>query len=253
MIKRKRYVTLFASLLLAASVFTGCAATSGKSRLTTPSTIVEEGVTLSQQGNYESAIEKFLEIIDSYPLSREAVEAQLLLADTYYEKGDYEDGAAYYTDFATLHPSHPKASYAQFKKGMSYLKQTLSIDRDPAATKKAILAFDDLTAYYPVSIYSDKARELRLFLKNRLAEREYMIGAFYFKKKNYRAALRRFLPILHDYPGAEITPAVLFHSAISYTETGEKRQAEETLMNLIDNYPDSSFTGRARRLMKNSG
>ena len=252
MTKRKSYVTLFASLLIAALVVTGCATTSDKSRLTTPSNVIEEGVELSQKGNYDSAIEKFREIIDNYPLSREAVEAQLLLADTYYEKGEYEDGASYYTDFATLHPANPKASYAQFRKGMSYLKEALSIDRDPTATKKAILAFDDLTTYYPSSIYSGKARELRLFLRNRLAAREYMIGSFYFKKKNYRAALKRFLPIIQDYPGAEVTPAVLFYSGMSYTETGERKEAEELFTKLIDQYPYSSYTDRARRLVKNS-
>jgi outer membrane protein assembly factor BamD len=253
MINRKSYLSLYTSLLFAALVFTGCATTPERSRLTTPSSTIEEGIELSQKGNYDSAIGKFREIIDNYPLSREAMEAQLLLADTYYEKGEYEDGAAYYTDFATLHPAHQKASYAQFRKGMSYLKESLSIDRDPTATKKAILAFDDLLTYYPSSIYSGKARELRLFLRNRLAAREYMIGSFYFKKKNYRAALRRFLPIIQNYPGAEVTPAVLFYSAMSYTETGERKQAEELFTKLIDRYPYSSYTERARRLVKNSG
>ena len=253
MIKRKTYVLLFASLLLAALVFTGCATTTEKSGLTTTSNTIEEGIELSQMGNYDSAIEKFREIIDNYPLSLEAVEAQLLLADTYYEKGEYEDGAAYYTDFATLHPAHPKASYAQFRKGMCYFKQALSIDRDPTSTKRAILAFDDLTTYFPSSIYSGKAREIRLFLRNRLAAREYMIGGFYFKKKNYRGALGRFLPIIQNYPEAEVTPAVLFYSAMSYTERGERKEAEEMFTNLIDRYPYSSFTDRARRLRKNSG
>ena len=246
------YRTLLLPLLFLLTVCAGCS-TTAKSAAPSPAATIEEGLRLSQQRNYESAIEHFRAFIENNPLSRHAVDAQIHLADTLYEKGDYEDGAAYYTDFVTLHPAHPKAPYALFKKGMCSLKESLSIDRDPTATKKAILAFDSLTASYPSSIYSDKAKKLRLFLENRLAARELSIGTFYFKKKNYRAALKRFLRVIKDYPGSEVTDSALFHGAKSYIEIGERERGDEMLASLVDRYPYSSYTDRARRLLQNGG
>ncbi|MFQ5586759.1 MAG: outer membrane protein assembly factor BamD, partial [Thermodesulfobacteriota bacterium] len=253
MTKREKNHAIFISLLLSAMVIVGCASTSEKVKIAPPTDMIEEGMKLIEKRNYDSAIEQFRGVLDNYPLTRYAVEAQLHLADTYYEKGDYEDGAAYYTDFATLHPSHPKASYAQFGKGLCYLKNSLSIDRDPTSTKKAILAFSDLLSYYPSSIYADSSREILHFLRNRLAAREYMIGNFYFKQKNYQAALKRFLPIIKEYPGAEVTDTVLFYSGKSYIGIGDGKRAREMFTHLIDQYPYSPYTDRARRLLKNNG
>ena len=151
----------FYCLLLTA--FTGCAATQEASANADPALLYTEGVILYQDGDYNEAIDKFKKVMEDYPLSPSATDAQLLLADTYYVSAQYSDAASYYASFIALHPGHPKASYALFQKGMSYFRDVLSIDRDQTTTEKALLAFNDMHHDYPASVYADKAGEMIVF------------------------------------------------------------------------------------------
>src|SRR3990167_3164708 len=213
------------------TVFIGCATTKEVSK-ENPALLYSEANNLYQDGDYSEAIDKYKKIIEDHPFSPFAEDAQLLLADAYYASAQYSDAASYYTNFVTLHPGHPRAPYALFQKGMSYFRDVLSIDRDQAATQKALLAFTDLAAQYPASIYVDKAKEMGIFLKKRLAEREFYIGNFYFKDKKYKGALVRFAEILKKYPETGISDKVLYYIGISYVELGENDLARDTFSTL---------------------
>jgi outer membrane protein assembly factor BamD len=227
-------------------LFVSCATTTEGNLKGNLEQLIEDGIQASQRGNYDKAVEKFKKVIEDHPFSHYAREAELLLADTHYLKGEFEDAASYYTNFITLHPGHKDAPYALFRKGMSYFNEVLSIDRDQTATKKAILAFEDLDKYYPTSIYAAKSKEIIVFLKERLAGREFYVGRFYFKNGNYRAALNRLLNILKEHPEAAITDSVLYYSGESYLEIGEKDLALEMFETLVNNYPDNRYVNKVR-------
>ena len=56
--------------------------------------------------NYTLAVETFQSIIDNYPYSDFAVQAELKIADAYFRNGKYDEALSYYRDFADLHPQH---------------------------------------------------------------------------------------------------------------------------------------------------
>lgn len=200
-----------------------------------------EGTLNYLEKKYEKSESIYLEIQRNHPLSGEAVEVQLKLADTYYAMERFDDAEAYYTDFVSLHPSHPMAPYGLFQKGMSNFRKVLSIDRDQVATKKALFAFGDLVREYPESEYGERSLELIEYLTERLAEREFYIGAYYYKGKNYKGALRRFKDILEDYSGTGLKAKTLYYVGLSYVGLGEKDLASEAFMTLQKSYPDSPY------------
>jgi len=236
-------ITFHLSLL---TIFVGCSWTKGMVNKGSVTSLYAEGESLYQKGRYEEAIEKAKGVMEEYPLSQEATNAQLLLADVYYSKGEYEEAASYYTSFVALHPGHPKAPYAQFQKGMSYFRQISTIDRDQTATRRALLAFQDLVSIYPTSLYVDKAKGMVSFLRRRLAEREFYIGYFYFKGKNYKGALARFGDILEKYPDVGLTDKTLYYIGEAYRHLGEKELAREAFSTLVSSYPDSPFSRVAK-------
>ncbi len=217
-----------------------------------PAELYGKAVSLYNEERYEDAEGSLKAVVQDYPLSPYAVDAGLLLGDLYYAMERYEEAGSYYATFSTLHPAHPRAPYAVFQKGMSLFKDVLSLDRDQTATRKALFAFDDLINAYPQSVYATKAKELKSFLRARLAERERYIARFYFKNGNYKAALARFRDILKDYPETGRTEEALYYIGESYARLGEADLARDAFVTLINNFPDSQLSKDARLKIKGS-
>lgn len=208
------------------------------------------GIKLMQMKRFDMAEELFREITVSYPLDPLASESQLKLADLYYmrgdeDKADYDQAASFYTMYVSFHPASDKAPYALFQKGMSYFKQMLSVSRDQTSTRKALFAFDDLLMAYPESAYARRAREMSGFCKERLALREFNIGKFYYKKKNYKGALLRFKGLLEDYPISTHIDDSLYYIGESYFRLGEFDLADEAFDLLINDFPESPHRAAA--------
>lgn len=234
-------------LLAAAFSFQGCSTVNSDLQgQRDPKELYEKAMTAYLAERYEESEGLFKALMENHPLHPLSIDAQLILGDIAYATEKYDDAASYYTNFTALHPAHPRASYAMFQKGMSHLKDVLSIDRDQTSTKKALFAFEDLMAAYPDSPYAPRAKEFTSFLKRRLADREFYVGQFYFKDKNYKGALVRFRDILRNYPETGLNDAVLFYIAESYSRLGENGLARDTYNTLITNYPDSPYTQDAK-------
>ncbi len=209
-----------------------------------------KGVSAYNRGVYTESEEYLRKVLEEYPLSAWAVSAQLKLADLYFLQERYEEAQSYYTTFYTFHPSHPRAPYALFQKGMCHLREVETIDRDQTPTRKALFAFEDLVAHYPDSIYAEKARRLIVFLKDRLAENEFYVGMFYYKKGDYKGALIRFRSILENYPDTRVVEKTLYYIAEAYTHLEEEELARETFRTLIDRFPDSPYVSIAKNRLQ---
>jgi len=212
--------------------------------------ILADGIKAYHLSKYEEAEASFKRVMEDYPITPEAVRAQLLIADLFYTQGSYADAASYYTTFYTYHPAHPRAPYALFQKGMSNFKEVLSEDRDQTATRTALFVFEDLTRDFPDNSYSLKARELIVFLKRRLAESELYVAHFYFKTKEYKGALLRYGEILKNYPRGGFVDEVLFHIGESYTEIGEAKLAKEAYTTIVKEFPKSPYVKQAKQRLK---
>jgi len=242
-------------LFIAAASFTftlgGCtAANEDLAGMRDPKELYDKAMTAYLDGKYEDSEKAFKTLMEEHPLSPYATEAQIVLGDVCYALERYDDAAAYYTGFATMHPTHQRAAYAVFQKGMAHFKEILSVDRDQTATKKALFAFQDLAAWYPSSPYAPKALEMTVFLKRRLAERELYIAEFYFKNSRYKGALGRLRDILKTYPDAGLSDKTLYMIGESYDKLGEKSLALEAFNNLVTTYPSSPLATDAKDRLK---
>jgi len=200
--------------------------------------------------HYEDAETILSDLMERYPLSPYAIDGEIMLADVLYADEKYEEARVYYTDFVALHPSHSKASYALFQKGMCFFRDILAADRDQTNTRKAIIAFDDLLKDFPGSTYDSKATELIKFLRKRLAERELYVGKFYLKEKKYKGALSRFKVILKEYPRSGVIDEALYYIVKSYVKLGEAELAKDVFTTLQAEYPSSSYTKDASKILK---
>lgn len=240
-------LVLFTAALLVTASLAGCGSANKQLQVNRDAKVLyDNAMKAFASRNYEEAEKTFKALIEDYPVSPYSLEAQLMLGDVCFFQEKYDESGSYYTSFVALHPTHERASYALFQKGMSHFKDVLSVDRDQTSTRKALFAFEDLVSVYPGSPYHEKAVELIDFLKKRLAEREFYVGQFYFKGKNYKGALSRFRELLEKYPQAGLTEETLYFIGESYRRLGEGELAKDAFKTLLTNYPDSPYAKSAR-------
>ena len=202
---------------------------------------------LYQYVDYESAIETFQSLIDNYPYSEQAVDAELQIANAYFESKRYEEALTYFRDFAELHPNHAKVPYTIYRSALCHQEQLEDIQRDQRNTREAIDYLDRLLVAYPNSAYAKEAEALWHMLHVHLAEHVEGIADFYHSREDYEAAAERYRSILNDSPGFGLDARVLYKLAECYQALRRDDEADRIYRTLVAHYGDSAWAFRARR------
>lgn len=239
---------LFCCLLLAAC--------GGKDLLpgkTDEETELNRCLRLSNKKHYSESIE-CLEIFKSrYPASANAAEAELRIADSYFRKKDYLLAAESYQQFIRLHPYHPRVDYAYYRLGLSYLNDTPSqVDRDQESLGEAIQALDVVWRSYPDSPYAQIARLKSKQAQEKAALQNFYIARFYYRSKEYRAALPRLDSIMTLYPDIDLAKKAAYLKVRSHLALAEPDFAQESLSFLEQRFPNAPQTVKARKQVAHS-
>jgi outer membrane protein assembly factor BamD len=238
--------------LLMALLF-GCGGKGVKPAEGDPGTLYREGLVRFNKRDYPEALKRFQELKSNFPDSPPyTLWAELKVGDCHFFSKEYVEAVAAYEEFKKIHPTHEEVPYVQFQIGMSYFKQMLSLDRDPASTKKALSAFEYLIANFPPSLFTEKAKEKVDACKKRLFEHEFYVGNYYYRHKNYFAASLRFQELLMNFPKMPKEDETLFLLGKSYLERDQDEKAREVLSRILNEYPQSSRSREARRLLEGS-
>ena len=182
-----------------------------------------DGMDAYENGKYLKAIEKFQKLKDFYPFSKFAILAELKIADAHYQREEYEEAIFEYENFERLHPRNEAIPYVIYQIGRCYFDQINTTDRDQTSARKALEAFQRLQKQFPENQYARRSEEHVSKALKSLAGNTYYIGEFYYRTKHYKAALRRFMSLISDYPD------VGYHQqALEYIARCEAAIAEET-------------------------
>lgn len=195
----------------------------------TPQMAYEEALRLLERKKYERSAEAFRKFKEEFPLSTYTALAELRLADSLYFQKDFAEAVIQYEDFKKLHPIHPEVPYSIYQIGMCHFKQMLSIDRDQTVTEKALEQFRYVVENFPQSKYVADAQTKMQICQRQLADHEFTIGHFYYRKGHYKAALGRFEEILKKYPdvGLERKINPLLATCREKIAKEEKKQREK--------------------------
>ena len=147
------------------------------------------------------------------------------IADSHFSDEEYGEAELAYNDFINLHPTNENVPYAIYQLGMCHYKQMHSIDRDQTEARKARKEFERLIARFPNSKFSMMAEKSLRECKKNLAEQEFYIGYFYFKKKQFKSALKRFETIEKEYANLGLDYKVSYF----IVETKKRLTEQETV------------------------
>jgi len=142
-------------------------------------------------------------LINTYPDSEYVARAKLAIGDSWYAEGGsaaWTQAESEYKDFQTFFPNMAEAAEAQMKIANIHYKEMEKPDRDYTHAKRAEEEYRQLILQYPDSKLVPEAKERLLQVQEILAEREYMIGHFYFLREAWPAAIARYKSLVDTYP-----------------------------------------------------
>ena len=244
-------IKIFLSLICL--LFLGTSCSSKKTVKTTPPFEPESALTQANDkikgGLYEEAREILSNIKAQDSTGKYAALAQIRTGDSYFEEGLYEEAAVEYEQFLRMHPHHKYAYYAQYQLAMGYYRRIKTPDVSYSLAQNALEEFNKLLKNYPRNPYISIAENRIKTCERTLAEYEFYVGEFYFKKGSYAAAASRFNDMLQNYPDSKKEPEALYYLGLSYKNMDEQNKALTVLSSLIEKYPATSLSQKAKEVI----
>jgi outer membrane protein assembly factor BamD len=176
------------------------------------------------------------------PIGRQAA---LKVADSYFDEGTalgYLEAHARYKDFRNRYPSSPRADYALYRLAQTADKEAEKPDREQTNTRLAASSYRELIMGYPDSPYLTEARVRLQRIRNLLAEHEYLVGRYYYRRKGWTAAKGRFETIVTAYPDYASLDRVLFELGGVQRKLGNEEKARESWQRLARDFPASPYS-----------
>lgn len=221
--------------------------------------LYRQGEQALEGGSYIRATNKFNTVRNEYPYSRWAAEANLGIAEAYFEQGQYASAVQQYRGFIELHPRHPSVEYAHWKVALAFYEQMPSgffllpapHERDLSSTRDAVRELEIFLNRFEASEFADEALQKWREASQGLATHEFQVAEFYYDRDNPRAAVNRLRHMLQNYSGLGLDAEALFLLGKAYADLGEHeraRMAWTDLINVHTNHPRAKAA--QRRLSK---
>lgn len=234
-----------AALLLCALVLASCGKDVPEPSLYDPEEAFAEANENFTDKQYEEARRGFQELRRKDTTGDYVPLAQLRIADSYFEEKEHELAVQEYRRFLDDYPRHKYASYAQHQVGQAYYRLILGPDRGFGYAVRALEEFEKLMADYPRNPYRETVQIKIERCREILADHEFLVADFYFKRDAHRGTLDRLLGLMRDFPEYRGMDEVLYRVAVSYKALGKDAEADEYLDRLRERYPDSSLIEEA--------
>ncbi|MGQ3686139.1 MAG: outer membrane protein assembly factor BamD [Candidatus Loosdrechtia sp.] len=151
--------------------------------------------------NKRAAINIFEKIIAKHPLGPLAADANIKIADSYFELGRYEEALDTYERFLENYPRSEWVPYVLFRIPISKLSHERRQERNTGLLASAQEDLEVYLASYPYGVYAEDAKRMIEEIRIMKAEREFRIGEFYLRVKKPISAAMYFEFVKNDFPG----------------------------------------------------
>jgi len=194
-------------------------------------------------------------LINTYDQSEFLAKAKLAIADSWYREGGTSGLAqaeAEYKDFILFYPTMEEAAESQQKICEIHYKQMEKSDRD---ANQAIRAEDEcrtLITQFPNSKFIPETQQLLRNIQEAIAEGEFLVGNFYFKRGDNSASANRLSHLVEQYPLYSKADEALWEMGQAYGRLGNRfrKQEGDAYTRIARDYPLSGFADDAKKKLK---
>lgn len=205
-----------------------------------------------EHSRYEVARITLNTLINTYDQSEFMAKAKLAVADSWFREGGtqgYAQAEAEYKDFILFYPTMAEAAESQEKICMIHYKQMEKADRDSNQALRAEDECRQLIVQFPNSQFVPEAQQLLRNIQEGLAEGEFLVGDFYYKRGANPSAANRFSRLVDQYPLYSKADQALFELGDSYNRMGSRFRtaAGDAYARIVKDYPLSSYADAAKK------
>ena len=165
--------------------------------------LFDKALVAMKKGKFDVARLDLQTLLNTYPESEYQMRAKLLVGDSWFKEGGtaaLTQAEAEYKDFITFFPNQPEAAEAQMKVADIYYDQMEKPDRDPKNADQAEQEYRTMIQQFPDSTFVPRAKQRLREVQEVLAERQYQVGSFYASHENWAATIARLQTVTDSYP-----------------------------------------------------
>ena len=204
----------------------------------------KEGLKSLESGDSLFAASKFNEVEILYPQSIWAPKSALMAGYSYYIQDYYGDAIAEMDRFIKVYPTHKNIDYAHYILALCYFEQIVDEKKDLKSILNAKEAFEKIISKFPRSDYAEDARYKLDLISEIMASKEMYIARYYFEKKKWIPAIKRFQTVVNEYQTTIFIEEALHRLVEIYYILGNIDEAQKYAKVLGYNYESSKWYER---------
>ena len=195
-----------------------------------------------EHGRYEVARISLQTLMNTYESSEYMAKAKLAVADSWFREGGANglgQAEAEYKDFILFYPNMEEAAEAQNRVCEIHYKQMDKSDRDWSQTLRAEDECKTLLVQFPNSKFAPQAAQRLRNIQESLAEHEFVVGEFYWKREMNPAAANRLNALVDQFPLYSKADEALYEAGDAYSKMGPRfrKKAGEMFARVVSEYP----------------
>jgi len=201
-----------------------------------------------KKGRFDVARLDLQTMLNTYPDSEYRMRAKLAVGDSWFKEGGtaaLTQAEAEYKDFITFFPDAPEAAEAQMKVADIYYQQMEKPDRDYLNVQRAEQEYRIMINQFPDSTLVPRAKQKLREVQEVLGERETQIGLFYESRENFTAAIARLQTVVDTYPLFSKSDQALLGIGDSYASQAHAIQIQPNLPSVLKERMSSVYNDRA--------
>ena len=166
--------------------------------------------------------------------------AHWYLAKAHAEQGEHVLAATSYSRLVESFPDDTLSDDAALEAARSYRKMWRKPALDPTYGETALATYNTLLGLYPQSPLIPAAKKELSDLEEMFAQKNYISGMYYFRRKAFDSGIIYFKEILTKYPQSATSRLAQLRLVDSYKEIRYKEDAADACAVLRRSYPDDA-------------
>ena len=227
---------LIVALLLAAAA---CHPEFQITKFPTNEALYRAGTTEFTAAHWDNAIAVFEKLTTDLP-ARDTLlpRAFWFLARAHDEQGEHILAATSYSRLVESFPDDSLADDAALASARAYFKMWRKPSLDPTYGETALISYNTLLSLYPSSPLVPAAQKELGDLEDQFAQKNYLSGMYYLRRKAYDSGIIYFKDILTKYPNAPTARAAQLRLVEAYKAIRYKEDAADACASLRKRFPD---------------